>query len=137
MNFKNENTMTKKSFTLLFALLLQAVFVLEAKQVSTKEGIDIISIHSNSINSAVERNPPISADIASHMLTISIHQNVGIAQIMVRDSNGAIVEIDHIMSSPNTSCYYISEAGYYRIDIVLSNGDIYYGYFTVYDGIVI
>ena len=129
--------MTKKSFTLLFALLLQAVFVLEAKQVSTKEGIDIISIHSNSINSAVERNPPISADIASHMLTISIHQNVGIAQIMVRDSNGAIVEIDHIMSSPNTSCYYISEAGYYRIDIVLSNGDIYYGYFTVYDGIVI
>ena len=137
MNFKNENTMTKKSFTLLFALLLQAAFVLEAKQVSTKEGIDIISIHSNSINSAVERNPPISADIASHMLTISIHQNVGIAQIMVRDSNGAIVEIDHIMSSPNTSCYYISEAGYYRIDIVLSNGDIYYGYFTVYDGIVI
>ena len=137
MNFKNENTMTKKTFTLLFALLLQAAFVLEAKQVSTKEGIDIISIHSNSINSAVERNPPISADIASHMLTISIHQNVGIAQIMVRDSNGAIVEIDHIMSSPNTSCYYISEAGYYRIDIVLSNGDIYYGYFTVYDGIVI
>ena len=137
MNFKNENTMTKKSFTLLFALLLQAVFVLEAKQVSTKEGIDIISIHYNSINSAGERNPPISADIASHMLTISIHQNVGIAQIMVRDSNGAIVEIDHIMSSPNTSCYYISEAGYYRIDIVLSNGDIYYGYFTVYDGIVI
>ena len=137
MNFKNENTMTKKSFTLLFALLLQAVFVLEAKQVSTKEGIDIISIHSNSINSAVERNPPISADIASHMLTISIHQNVGIAQIMVRDSNGAIVEIDHIMSSPNTSCYYISEAGYYRIDIVLSNGDIYYGCFTVRDGIII
>ena len=137
MNFKNENTMTKKTFTLLFALLLQAAFVLEAKQVSTKEGIDIISIHSNSINSAVERNPPISADIASHMLTISIHQNVGIAQIMVRDSNGAIVEIDHIMSSPNTSCYYISEAGYYRIDIVLSNGYIYYGYFTVYDGIVI
>ena len=129
--------MTKKTFTLLFALLLQAAFVLEAKQVSTKEGIDIISIHSNSINSAVERNPPISADIASHMLTISIHQNVGIAQIMVRDSNGAIVEIDHIMSSPNTSCYYISEAGYYRIDIVLSNGYIYYGYFTVYDGIVI
>ena len=30
MNFKNENTMTKKSFTLLFALLLQAAFVLES-----------------------------------------------------------------------------------------------------------
>lgn len=136
MNFKNENTMTKKTFTLLFALLLQAAFVLEAKQTSIKEGVVIII---SSLNHHVDqdRSQAITADITSHILTISIQQNVGIAQIMVRDSNGAIVEIDHIMSSPNTSCYYISEAGYYRIDIVLSNGDIYYGYFTVYDGIVI
>lgn len=136
MNFKNENTMTKKTFTLLFALLLQAAFVLEAKQTSIKEGVVIIV---SSLNHHVDqdRSQAITADITSHILTISIQQNVGIAQIMVRDSNGAIVEIDHIMSSPNTSCYYISEAGYYRIDIVLSNGDIYYGYFTVYDGIVI
>lgn len=137
MNFKNENTMTKKTFTLLFALLLQAAFVLEAKQTSIKEGVDIIAVYSTIHSSSTDRNAPISADITSHILTISIQQNVGIAQIMVKDSNGAIVEIDHIMSSPNTSCYYISEAGYYRIDIVLSNGDIYYGYFTVYDGIVI
>ena len=137
MNFKNENTMTKKTFTLLFALLLQAAFVLEAKQVSTQEEFDLISIYSASHHVDQDRSQAITADITSHMLTISIQQNVGIAQIMVRDSNGAIVEIDHIMSSPNTSCYYISEAGYYRIDIVLSNGDIYYGYFTVYDGIVI
>lgn len=137
MNFKNENTMTKKTFTLLFALLLQAAFVLEAKQVSTQEKFDLIAIYAGMENNYTERNPPISGDVASHILTISIQQNVGIAQIMVKDSNGAIVEIDHIMSSPNTSCYYISEAGYYRIDIVLSNGDIYYGYFTVYDGIVI
>ena len=128
--------MTKKTFTLLFALLLQAAFVLEAKQTSIKEGVVIIV---SSLNHHVDqdRSQAITADITSHILTISIQQNVGIAQIMVRDSNGAIVEIDHIMSSPNTSCYYISEAGYYRIDIVLSNGDIYYGYFTVYDGIVI
>ena len=128
--------MTKK-LTLLFAVLLLTTLMLEAKQSSTKEGVDIIAVQSV-INSAdQDRSNAITADITSHMLTISIQQNVGIAQIMVRDSNGAIVEIDHIMSSPNTSCYYISEAGYYRIDIVLSNGDIYYGYFTVYDGIVI
>ena len=128
--------MTKK-LTLLFAVLLLTTLMLEAKQSSTKEGVDIIAVKSV-INSAdQDRSNAITADITSHMLTISIQQNVGIAHIMVKDSNGAIVEIDHIMSSPNTSCYYISEAGYYRIDIVLSNGDIYYGYFTVYDGIVI
>ena len=136
MNFKNENTMTKK-LTLLFAMLLMSTFMMKAKQTSTKEGVDVISVMSAIHHSDQDRSNAITADITSHILTISIQQNVGIAQIMVKDSNGAIVEIDHIMSSPNTSCYYISEAGYYRIDIVLSNGDIYYGYFTVYDGIVI
>lgn len=137
MNFKNENTMTKKSFTLLFALLLQAVFVLEAKQVSTKEGVDIISVYSSSHNATSSRYPIITADIASHMLTISIHQDVGIAQIMIRDSNGAMVDLENMLASPETTCIYISECGYYRVDIVLSNGDIYYGCFTVRDGIIL
>ena len=101
------------------------------------ENVNLINKYDNTTNGTELRQSPVTVDITSHTLTISIQQNVGIAQIMVRDSNGAIVEIDHIMSSPNTSCYYISDAGYYRIDIVLSNGDIYYGYFTVYDGIVI
>ena len=129
--------MTKKSFTLLFALLLQAAFVLEAKQVSTKEEFDLISIYSASHNVVTERHHIITADITSHMLTVSIHQNVGIAQIMIRDSNGAMVELGNILTSPETTCIYISECGYYRLDIVLSNGDIYYGYFTVRDGIIL
>ena len=129
--------MTKKSFTLLFALLLQAAFVLEAKQISTKEGVDIISVYSAIHNSSTDRNLPISVDIMSHTLIVSIHQNVGIAQIMIRDSNGAMVELGNILTSPETTCIYISECGYYRVDIVLSNGDIYYGYFTVRDGIII
>ena len=137
MNFKNENTMTKKSFTLLFALLLQAAFALEAKQTLIKEGFDFISIKSGIQNSSTSRNPTITADIMSHTLTISIHEDVGIAQIMIRDSNGAMVELENILTSPETTCIYISECGYYRIDVVLSNGDIYYGYFTVRDGIII
>jgi hypothetical protein len=129
--------MTKKSFTLLFALLLQAAFVQEAKSMSTKEGVDVIAVYSAIHNSSTDRNLPISVDIMSHTLTVSIHQNVGIAQIMIRDSNGAMVELGNILTSPETTCIYISECGYYRVDIVLSNGDIYYGYFTVRDGIII
>ena len=137
MNFKKRKYHDKKTFTLLFALLLQAAFVLEAKQVSTKEEFDLISIYSASHNVVTERHHIITADITSHMLTVSIHQNVGIAQIMIRDSNGAMVELGNILTSPETTCIYISECGYYRVDIVLSNGDIYYGYFTVRDGIII
>ena len=80
MNFKNENTMTKKTFTLLFALLLQAAFVLEAKQVSTQEEFDLISIYSASHHVDQDRSQAITADITSHMLTISIQQNVGNVQ---------------------------------------------------------
>ena len=47
------------------------------------------------------------------------------------------VEIDNMMSSPNTTCIYIEDSGYYRIDIILNNFDAYYGYFTVHDGILI
>ena len=138
MNFKNENTMTKKlTFTLLFALLLQSTLIIEAKQSSVKEGVEIEKIYTNTLNGSEYRNPPISVDITSHTLTISILQNVGITQIMIRDANGAMVAFDNMMSSPNTTCIYISNTGYYRIDIILSNGDIYYGYFTVYDGITI
>lgn len=129
--------MTKKSFTLLFALLLQAAFVQEAKSMSTKEGVDVIAVYSAIHNSSTDRNLPISVDIMSHTLTVSIHQNVGIAQIMIRDSNGAMVELGNILTSPETTCIYISECGYYRVDIVLNNGDIYYGYFTVRDGIIL
>ena len=138
MNFKNENTMTKKlTFTLLFALLLQSTLIIEAKQSSVKEGVEIIPIYSSNHNASQDRLQVITADITSHTLTISIQQNVGIAQIMIKDSNGAMVALDNMISSPNTTCIYISNTGYYRIDIVLSNGDIYYGFFTVYDGITI
>lgn len=128
--------MTKK-LTLLFAVLLLTTLMLEAKQSSTKEGVDIIAVKSV-INSAdQDRSNAITADITSHMLTISIHQNVGIAYIMVRNSNGAMVDLENMMSSPNTTCIYIPDCGYYRVDIILNNGDLYYGYFTVQDGITI
>ena len=128
--------MTKK-LTLLFALLLQAAFVLEAKQMSTQEGVDIISVKSASQHADQDRSNVISAEILSHTLTISFNEGTEIAHLMVSDSNGAIVEYDNMITGPNTKCIYISECGYYRMDIVLNIGDIYYGYFTVREGILI
>lgn len=129
--------MTKKlTFTLLFALLLQSALMTEAKQTSTKEGVEVEKIYTNTVNGSQYRQPPL-VDITSHYLTITIYENVGIAHIMIRDSNGIMVELDNMISSPNTTSIYISNTGYYRIDIVLGNGDIYYGYFTVQDGITI
>ena len=130
--------MTKKlSFVLLITLLLQFSFTLEAKHLSTQDGIELIPTASANAHAYEERYPPISADVIGHNLTISINQNIGIAQIIIRDSNGAIVEVDNMMSSPNTTYIYISESGYYRIDIIINNGNQYYGYFDIHDGILL
>ena len=128
--------MTKK-LTLLFAMLLMSTFMMKAKQTSTKEGVDVISVMSASHNSDVDRSNAISAEILSHTLTISFNEGTEITYLMVSDSNGAVVEYDNMITRPNTKCIYISECGYYRMDIVLNNGDIYYGYFTVREGILI
>jgi hypothetical protein len=128
--------MTKK-LTLLFAMLLMSTFMMKAKQTSTKEGVDVISVMSASHHSDQDRSNAISAEILSHTLTISFNEGIEITYLMVSDSNGAIVEYDNMITGPNTKCIYISECGYYRMDIVLNNGDIYYGYFTVRDGILI
>jgi hypothetical protein len=128
--------MTKK-LTLLFAMLLMSTFMMKAKQTSTKEGVDVISVMSASHHSDQDRSNAISAEILSHTLTISFNEGTEIAHLMVSDSNGAVVEYDNMITGPNTKCIYISECGYYRMDIVLNNGDIYYGYFTVRDGILI
>ena len=128
--------MTKKlSFVLfiLITLLLQISFTLEAKHLSTQDGIEFIPTASANHNVSQERNPPVSAEINGHMLTISINENVSVAQIMIMNSNGIMVEFSTLISSPNTKSIYISENGYYRVDIILNNGDQYYGNFSVQD----
>jgi len=125
--FENKFFMRKKS--LFFVLLLIAVNVMEAKQI--KEGIDISSIHSNIQNSTEFRSETISADITGHVLTITFNDNVGIAHIVIKDSNGVYIDRENVFSTPDYATFIIDDAGYYRMDITLSNGEQYYGYFRV------
>ena len=125
--FENKFFMRKKS--LFFVLLLIAVNVMEAKQIN--EGIDISSIHSNTQNSTESRSETISADITGHTLTITFNDNVGIAHIVIKDSNGVYIDRENVFSTPDHATFFIDDAGYYRMDITLSNGEQYYGYFQV------
>ena len=118
----------------LFILFLLFGFVgIEAKQKMVLENIDVLSYYNSNYGASESRNPPVSAEINGHMLTISINENVSVAQIMIMNSNGIMVEFSTLISSPNTKSIYISENGYYRVDIILNNGDQYYGNFSVQD----
>ena len=121
--------MAKKLSLLLFLLL--TIFVVEAKETSTKEKVDVAAIHTGTQNGSEFRSESISADITGHVLTITFNDNVGIAHIVIKDSNGVYIDNDNVLSTPDHATFIINDAGYYRMDITLSNGEQYYGYFRV------
>lgn len=112
-------------------MLLQVIFMTEAKQKNVGEGVDILETKTNTQNSAEPRFESISADITGHVLTITFNDNVGIAHIVIKDSNGVYIDSDNVISTPDHATFIINDAGYYRMDITLSNGEQCYGYFQV------
>ena len=121
--------MTKRLSLILMLLLIG--FMSEAKVTSTKDEVDVAAIHSGTQNSTEPRSESISADITGNTLTITFNDNVGIAHIVIKDSNGVYIDRENVFSTPDYATFYINDAGYYRMDITLSNGEQYYGYFRV------
>ena len=114
-------------------ILLFVAFALTfyAKANQNREELIVISIHANTENGANYRSQSISADITSHTLTITFNDNVGIAHIVIKDSNGVYIDRENVFSTPDYATFFINDAGYYRMDITLNNGEQYYGYFRV------
>ena len=122
-----------KRLVILLFVMFQFVYILEAKENSSKagEGIDILATKENIINGSEPRSETISADITGNTLTITFNENVGIAHIVIKDSNGVYIDRENVFSTPDYATFFINDAGYYRMDITLSNGEQYYGYFRV------
>ena len=116
---------------ILLVMLSQIVFCADAKQKNVGEGVDVYSIYSSTYNGSEFRSESISADITGNLLTITFNDNVGIAHIVIKDSNGVYIDNDNVLSTPDHATFIINDAGYYRMDITLSNGEQYYGYFQV------
>lgn len=116
---------------ILLIMLSQVVFITEAKQKNVVEGVNVIEVYANTYNGSDFRTQSISADITGNLLTITFNDNVGIAHIVIKDSNGVYIDNDNVLSTPDYATFIINDAGYYRMDITLSNGKQYYGYFQV------
>mgnify|MGYP003297385804 CR=1 FL=1 len=126
---KIRHNMTRK---IVIALMLLTVHLVpEAKQLKIFEGIDVLGTYTNIQNAEEFRSESISADITGHVLTITFNENVGIAHIIIKDSNGVYIDRENVFSTPDYATFFINDAGYYRMDITLSNGEQYYGYFRV------
>ena len=123
--------MVRKKIIVLLIILFQLGIITGAKEISSKEGVDVLATKENTQNSTEFRTNTISADITGHTLTITFNDNVGIAHIVIKDSNGVYIDRENVFSTPDYATFYINDAGYYRMDITLSNGEQYYGYFRV------
>ena len=110
---------------ILLIMLSQVIFMTEAKQKNVEEEVDIYSIYSSTYNGYETRSNTISADITGHTLTITFNDNVGIAHIIIKDSNGVYIDRENVFSTPDYATFFINDAGYYRMDITLSNGEQY------------
>ena len=123
--------MVRKKIIVLLIVLFQLGIITGAKEISSKEGVDVLATKENTQNSTEFRTNTISADITGHTLTITFNDNVGIAHIVIKDSNGVYIDRENVFSTPDYATFFIDDAGYYRMDITLSNGEQYYGYFRV------
>ena len=99
--------------------LLQLGLIVGAKENSTKEGVDVILTKENIVSGTSARSETISADITCHTLTITFNDNVGIAHIIIKDSNGVYIDRENVFSTPDYATFFINDAGYYRMDITL------------------
>ena len=92
-------------------VLLQFGIISGAKENTSKEGINVILTQETTINDSTNRSESISADITGHVLTITFNENVGIAHIVIKDSNGVYIDNDNVLSTPDYATFIINDGG--------------------------
>ena len=119
-----------KHVALLLGLLLPAVWC-GASEIGLKDGFSNINIKENNVQ-GVPRGSSIQASIIGHNLMVVFTENLGQVDIEITTASGASVEYLWV-HTPNGLQTYLSQTGDYIITFTLSNGDEYYGEFTVTD----
>ncbi len=123
-------------FVLMLSLVLSGAFcyahsTTRTENMKGKDGIPVELIEKSTYGSP-EKGNSIIAEIDGHYLTVIFTENLGQVSIEVTTSMGVPVETLS-MTTPNGRVFYIAATGGYIVNFTLSNGDEYYGEFTVTD----
>ena len=103
----------------------------EAETIKKRDEVAICLI-ANSTCSSPSKGSSIIPTLNGHILTIVFSENIGQVSVEVDTLAGASVESLSVYT-PNCVQVYIPNAGNYIVTFTLSNGDVYYGEFTVTD----
>lgn len=119
-----------KQLVLLLALLLVAVWC-GANSTNLMDGLSHIVIKEGTVQGP-PKNFSIQASVNGHYLTVSFTENLGQVAIEVSTVSGISVEFTSTPTPNGVQCY-IPNTGDYIVTFTLTNGDEYYGEFTVTD----
>ena len=99
--------------------------------IHSEDGYSAIQIKENHVTST-PKGSTIQASIDGHTLTVVFPENLGQVAIEITTATGSLVE-NFWTVTPNGIQTYLPLVGDYVITFTLSNGDEYYGEFTVTD----
>lgn len=95
------------------------------------EGIPIL-VKEITSSEGSDKSGCITPFINGHILTVTFNENFGRVSVEVTTISGISVQCLSVLT-PNGVQLYIPNAGDYIVTFTLSNGDAYYGEFTVRD----
>ncbi|MCQ2309819.1 MAG: DUF3244 domain-containing protein [Bacteroidales bacterium] len=121
--------MARKKIFFLTVLLSMSMLQPTARAKNINDPINVLVNISSGCT--VKSDIPVSATIDGHALTIYINENVGIAHIVVTNSNGVYIDSNNILHTPDMATLLIEDEGLYTVTITLNNGEVYYGDFYV------
>ena len=134
LNLKHKTMNKFKKTVLMLCLILSGAFCYAHSEVGMnqkEDGTSIIVIK-NASASGSEKGGAISPILNGHVLTVVFSENLGQVYVEVATAAGASVHCLSVLT-PNGLQVYIPNAGNYIVTFTLSNGDEYYGEFTITD----
>ena len=120
---------TKPLLLLLSSVMLMTYY--EAGASCLQKGNHPIEINEVQVQST-PKGASILASINGHTLTVVFTENLGTVEMQITTASGTYVQT-YWVYTPEGLQTYLSQTGDYIITFTLSNGDEYYGEFTVTD----
>lgn len=120
-----------KQFILLFGFLLPTVWC-GAIGTYSKDGDSHIEIKQSHVQGA-PKGSTIQASLDGHWLSVTFTQNIGTLTMELEKVSGPVIFNYPTVPTPDSYQFYLNQTGDYVITFTLSNGDEYYGEFTVTD----
>lgn len=120
---------TLKIIAMLLGLLLPTIEY-QAKEINLIDGGNPIVINESHVEST-PKGSTIQASINGHYLSVTFTQNIGNVTMELDKVSGPMIFNYPSVETPDSFQFYLNQTGDYIITFTLSNGDEYYGEFTV------